>query len=517
MTTPDRVSGPIRILMTASEAYPAFEAAVLAAQSSIDAGFRLFDPRTRLRSDAARAVGRDWFDLIVHVLRRGVRVRLWLNDFDPIARPDMHRATWRTVRALIAAAEVAGPGADLKVYPVLHPARAGWLVRLTAFPMMRSKLRDLADRLNDRSAKKRADMLRVMPGLRGVMRHAPDGRVAPQLWPLPPLHPTTHHQKLAVIDGRSVYIGGLDLNDRRYDTPDHAREADETWQDLQLILEDADLAAEAIAHLEQFDAITRGKGRSTGDRLLRTLSRCESTGGAVCWPEPVRRDIAAAHRRLASGARDLIYLETQFFRDRPLARHLARLGRDRPGLGLIVMLPAAPDDVAFEDDPSLDARFGEDLQAKSLAILRDAFGDRLFVGSPAQRRAAHGSGGDDSLQGAPIIYIHSKVSLFDGKRAIVSSANLNGRSLNWDTETGIVLDDPAVVAGLRSKVMGHWLPDDAGPAFLEGPGAVAEWRALAEDNAARDPAQRRSFLLPHDLGRTRHRGVPVPFLPDELA
>ncbi len=42
----------------------------------------------------------------------------------------------------------------------------------------------------------------------------------------------------------------------------------------------------------------------------------------------------------------------------------------------------------------------------------------------------------DRLGGAPMIYVHAKVSIFDRSAAIVSSANLNGRSLRWDTEAG---------------------------------------------------------------------------------
>ena len=49
------------------------------------------------------------------------------------------------------------------------------------------------------------------------------------------------------------------------------------------------------------------------------------------------------------------------------------------------------------------------------------------------------------------------VSIFDGAAAIVSSANLNGRSLRWDTEAGVLLTDPDTVASLRQRLMAHWL------------------------------------------------------------
>jgi hypothetical protein len=85
---------PVEILVTAAEAYPTLERAFLAADHEIVAGFRVFDLKTRLRSAEALAVGATWFDLMIHTLRRGVSVRIVLSDFDPVARPRLHRATW---------------------------------------------------------------------------------------------------------------------------------------------------------------------------------------------------------------------------------------------------------------------------------------------------------------------------------------------------------------------------------------------------------------------------------------
>ncbi|MGB4910319.1 MAG: phosphatidylserine synthase, partial [Tabrizicola sp.] len=88
----------VEILVTAAEAYPALERAFLSARAEILAGFRVFDLKTRLRSPEALVIGQTWFDLVIHTLRRGVAIRIVLSDFDPVARPRLHRATWRTVR-----------------------------------------------------------------------------------------------------------------------------------------------------------------------------------------------------------------------------------------------------------------------------------------------------------------------------------------------------------------------------------------------------------------------------------
>jgi hypothetical protein len=112
-----------RFLLTAAEAYPALEAAFLAAKTEIWASFLVFDPSTGLRSADGLAVGQTWFDLIVHTLQRGVRLNMVISDFDPIGAPRLHRATWRSLRMLIAAAEVAGSD-RLKVTAALHPGEA---------------------------------------------------------------------------------------------------------------------------------------------------------------------------------------------------------------------------------------------------------------------------------------------------------------------------------------------------------------------------------------------------------
>ena len=52
---PDPSGRLFQVLLTAKEAYPALEAQFLQAEREVVAGFRVFDPHTRLRSDAARA------------------------------------------------------------------------------------------------------------------------------------------------------------------------------------------------------------------------------------------------------------------------------------------------------------------------------------------------------------------------------------------------------------------------------------------------------------------------------
>ncbi|WP_284164805.1 phospholipase D-like domain-containing protein [Frigidibacter sp. SD6-1] len=505
------------VLLTADEAYPVLEREFLQAQSEIWASFRVFDLTTRVRSVEARQVAETWFDLIIHTLSRGVALNIVISDFDPIARPALHRGTWRSVRRLIAAGELAGKGHRLNVVAGMHPARSGLVPRVLLWPMILYRQFKAARWLNRRPKAERRTAIAEMPGLASRLVRMAGGRFRPKFWPLPCLYPATHHQKIAVFDRKQLYLGGLDLDERRFDTARHDRSADETWHDVQLNLT-GHAATEAQSHLESFLDVTAGRKEPVRQRrLLRTLSRPRGNNFLHLGPEPLLQEIAMAHEHLAKRAQKFIYLESQYLRDLHFARHLARQAEASPGLTLLVVLPAAPDDIAFERQVGLDARFGEYLQARALRILVKSYGSRLFVAGMAQRRRANGGNekGRASPEGAPLIYIHSKVSLFDETAAIVSSANLNGRSLRWDTEAGLLVTDRSRVLMLRRRVMGHWLPEKAHDRYFDPDTALSAWRTLALDNLRKDPAHRRGFVLPYDINAAERDARNLPVLPEE--
>lgn len=515
----DSLPGPApQIFITAAEAYPALEQAFLGAQSEIIGSFLVFDPETRLRSAEGQAVGPRWFDLIVACLQRGVNITLTLSDFDPIARAAMHRGTWRSIRLLQAAAEVAGPGAGkLRASVARHPAETGSIPRFLVSPVIMGRVWRLCQWLNKQPAEVRATALRDMPGAAALTVVRPDGRVRPRLWPVPRLFPGTHHQKIAVFDRKRLYVGGLDLNERRYDDQDHARPADQTWHDVQVLIE-GPVAADAARHLETFQAVTAGDMPpvDTG-ALLVTLSKQRRRPLVRFGPKPVVQSIFDAHCAAIARAEGLIYLETQYFRDSNLTRALCAAGAARPDLGLMLMLPGAPEELAFDGREGLDSQLGEWHQARCLRRLQRTFGKRLFIGSAAQQKRARSQTtvGRDQLENAPLIYIHAKVSVFD-HAAIIASANLNGRSMRWDTEAGVQFTDPAVVDDIRKRCMAHWLPEAADQRFYAPQTAVAAWRGLALSNARLAPEARQGFVLPYDLRAAEKFGTPVPFLPPEM-
>ncbi|TNF16079.1 MAG: phospholipase [Rhodobacteraceae bacterium] len=512
-----RAESRAKLLLTAAEAYPALEAAFLDSRHEILASFRVFDLNTTLRSSRAREVGDTWFDLIVYVLRRGVEIRMDLCDFDPCARPELHRMTWSSIRMFAAARELAGPRAKLRVRALMHPARAGIVPRLAFTPLVWRKLKGHSGWLNEMPKTERLTALRDMPGLAQYLSQGDDGTFSRKPGILPELCPATHHQKLAVFDGKRLYIGGLDLDDRRYDTPAHARKGEQTWHDVQLMMS-GPVVKEAKAHLEGFHESCAGADEARPPRrLLRTLSQRRKRNLSHIAPRIYRTEIESAHEMLISRAQQLIYLETQYFRSRDLARHLAKAARSNPRLGLILMLPAAPEDLAFADKPGLDVRYGEALQARAIETLMEGFGSRLFVGCPARPRTPDAQ--DDGVirsKGAPLVYVHAKVSIFDDEAALITSANLNGRSLRWDTEAGVYLRRNDGIEAMRHRIMRHWLPSAPEEAFFDPTRAVSAWAELARMNAAQPVEDRRGFLLPYDLDAAKRAGRRLPFIPEEM-
>ena len=147
-------------------------------------------------------------------------------------------------------------------------------------------------------------------------------------------------------------------------------------------------------------------------------------------------------------------------------------------------------------------------------MLRAAFGDRLAVISPVQPRPATPDQNGAPVEGAGIVYLHAKVTLVDDRFGIVGSANLNGRSMLWDTEASVLFTDGGQIDGLRhdlaAKWLRGWLPDGADPR------AASLWNAAARENAARDPADREGFVMPYPEARNRRFSRRLPLLPDAL-
>ena len=96
----------------------------------------------------------------------------------------------------------------------------------------------------------------------------------------------------------------------------------------------------------------------------------------------------------------------------------------------------------------------------------------------------------------------------------MSSANLNGRSMRWDTETGVVLTKETDVDALQNTLWSHWWPND--PAFQNSAAGFDDWRRAIDENVKTPPNERQGFLVPYDQGAAQSTALPMPGMPEEM-
>lgn len=540
---PTRPAGLIRPLVTAAEAYPVMEQMVRSARRRIWMSFRVFDPSTPLLTDTT---GHEtWRDLLARKLDEGVEIRIMLSDFDPVGADALHRMTWAAT-AHLQELQIAG---DLRILPLRHEARAGRGLRLGLWFAALSTIEDFRKELNSSAPEERLRQFAVWPGLWRHLRVRRNRSIGWRTPRVPRLYPVTLHQKIIVVDDERAVIGGLDIDERRYDDDSHNRPAHQTWHDVSVEL-DGRVVADIAQHLADtwndnrlrigayFRELNRqrppdaqlppvqpkrvvppaGLADSMDDcgvRLLRTVSRNVRRRLFRISPRTELREIEDAHVAMIQNATDWLYLESQFFRSRRIAEALVNAaGRNRE-LSLVMILPGAPEEIAFEDRTGIGERFGEHLQAECVDEVKLAFGDRAAILSPV-RPVRHSGTGRTSLREAEIIFVHSKVSIADGRMAIVGSANLNGRSMRWDTEAAVLFDTPSEVKALADRLARKWwrLGPEADHPLSVPDGA--RWANAAAGNAQQAPDQRQAFLVPYDPQPAREFGFHVPGLPEEL-
>ena len=115
-----------------------------------------------------------------------------------------------------------------------------------------------------------------------------------------------------------------------------------------------------------------------------------------------------------------------------------------------------------------------------------------------------------------MVYIHSKVFIVDHRLAIVTSANLNGRSLRWDTEAGVVWEDVEAVTAFERRIWADHLGSvfdgrEIGP---DNAALFALWQEAAQGGPAN--AERRPYVAAFPFEEARAFARKSWFVPDDL-
>lgn len=539
-------------LIEAAELYPAFERLVLGAKRSVWLAFRVFDPDTGTKSQDARDLGlADWTALLRHAVERGVEVRILLTDFEPIMADYLHAGSWSSFQRLRQLLEKLDESHRdrLQLMVIQHEGEAGWLWRQLLRVGLSRRGKRIVDKLLKR--KKHADGgFETRPGLWPFLAWQ-EGRPtgwrggAIRLWP------ATYHQKFMVVDGERAVIGGMDLDERRWDDRFHHQRADRTWHDISALVE-GPAVGDAASHFALLwnDAIpayrrligewTDSCGRelmldplteirtplqlpapTSGHaqvQVVRTVSR-RSRRLTAMGPEPMIRELKAAHWSIITSARRHLYIEAQFVRSKAAAKWLLKALDRHPELEIIILVANVPEEIAFEGQTeNLAHRHGEHLQARALGHLMRK-GGRNRVGLFTLAKQERVSSEEEQFRenrgtafGSGVIHIHSKLLIADDQACLLSSGNINGRSFEWDTELGFIWsEDGPAIGEFRRKLWGQLFGDERNcPQDLEG------WRAIARDNAVAAPDKRTGFVVPYQLKRARRFGRPYWFVPDDL-
>jgi len=294
-----------------------------------------------------------------------------------------------------------------------------------------------------------------------------------------PMH--CHHEKLAVIDGRVAFVGGIDLTGLagdRLDTSEHAARGSLGWHDAATRLE-GPVVGDVAAHIGLRWHEVTGERLPASNRLLQpgdTAAQFVRTVPNNVYDALPNGDfrILEAYLRAFRSARKLVYIENQFLWSPELVQILAAKLRDPPSdeFRVIVLLPARPNN-------------GADDTRGQLGLLIDADREDRFLACTLYQ--------PDRVEQ---VYVHAKVAVVDDRWLVVGSANLNEHSLYNDTEACVITCDEKLARETRLALWREHLQRDEA--------TFDTWRERAEDDG-----YHRLAPLPHLSRRTRRFLGPI--------
>lgn len=256
-------------------------------------------------------------------------------------------------------------------------------------------------------------------------------------------HPamSAHHMKLLVIDDQLAFCGGIDMTVGRWDTSDHRDNeprrrspmgfAQGPWHDATTCISGP--AAAALGEL----ARTRWR-HATGESLPKIDS------GDEIWPDglhvdfngvevgvartapkyedrPQISEIETAKLAMIASAQNSLYIESQYFASRRIAEALAARLSEKDGPEVLIVNPEGA-------GGWLEAKTMDSARIRLMKLVKDAdLFDRFRVLYPVNENRSS-------------IYVHAKIMIADEKILKLGSANLNNRSMGFDTECDIAIE-----------------------------------------------------------------------------
>ena len=255
-------------------------------------------------------------------------------------------------------------------------------------------------------------------------------------------HGASHHQKIVVIDDALAFCGGIDMTGSRWDTREHA-DCDERrrrpttgrryepWHDATMAVDGA--AAAALGELSRKrweiaggDPIPAPRAESDPwpDDLAPHFREVDLAIARTRAAMPERREvreIEALYVDMIAGAKRFMYAENQYFASRVITEAICKRLAEPDGPEFVIVNPKT-------SEGWLDDEVMSPARAEVLKVIKacDRHG-RFRIYTPVT------DAGED-------IYVHSKITIVDDRQLRVGSANLNNRSLGFDSECDLLVD-----------------------------------------------------------------------------
>ncbi|KWV92718.1 phospholipase D-like domain-containing protein [Erythrobacter sp. YT30] len=261
-------------------------------------------------------------------------------------------------------------------------------------------------------------------------------------------HPTgaAQHEKLIVVDEDVAFCGGIDITEDRWDTREHPDEDERReqpndhdagpWHDTS-----ARLTGDIVKSLSQL-AEDRWK-RATGEDLPQVCSQRHSMSGksdrttaaptlsnvnvaiartrGATEDQDAIREIEALYCEVIESAQKWIYVETQYFTSKRVARALANKLLEDDGPEIVVVLPAT-------SDGWLESQMMDTTRSRVIEALRK-------IDKHGRFQAYH-----PVTSSGTEIYVHAKILIADDRFLHLGSSNLSNRSMGFDSECDLCVD-----------------------------------------------------------------------------
>lgn len=277
-------------------------------------------------------------------------------------------------------------------------------------------------------------------------------------------HPfgSCHHQKIVCIDDRFALVGAIDITRERWDTRAH-RDNDRRrvtpggrrympHHDVALAVDGE--AAQVLGQLcrdrwrraTHEDLEPAPASRDAEPFRWPSVVSCDAEGltvGIARTLPPYEEEegifeIEALYLRAIRQARRLIYLENQYFASRAIVRALVERLREPDPPEVVVVNP-------LEAAGWLEQSTMDTARIRAVAACRAAdHCGRFRIYYPVTKK------------GRPI-YVHAKVTIIDDRVLKVGSANINNRSLGFDSECDVAVAPRPEEEGTRALIHGRMI------------------------------------------------------------